>query len=320
MALKEIRATLDLDSTFTFTDSASNIRLAYNKRINLTEFKRHTVQTIQVFHNTFDLNNITGADVGEIIRHTFVSTYPLSFSFESDTIATRVPNASDENVHYRCTEAFSVQQNNIQQSIYKEEWPEKELAGFTNLSFYTPQLYLTILYEVPGFNDSDFFLADPSISLYCVVDEVDCGNVEYAMGCVAEREGAMYAQLEATGTVIPNSFNTLALETFPLYNFARREQGMMRLDAFGVDTDFFFRINNLGSEEMLDPAAIRSAADSARTMVDFNDAFGATRLGTFYPDWVAEIVGNMRGGNERVSTQVIPKRFNDDGTTRMFTP
>lgn len=320
MALKEIRATLDLDSEFTFTDSASNQRLAYNKRVNLTEFKRHTVQTIQVFHNSFDLSNITGSDIGEVIRHTFVSTYPLSYSLNADAIGRRVPNASDENVHYRCTEAFSIAQNNIQQTIYKEEWPEKELAGFTNLSFYTPQLYLTILYEVPGFNDSDFFLADPSVSLYCVVDETDCNNVEYAMGCVAEREGAMYAQLEASGVSIPNSFTTLSLNTFPMYFSPNREQGMMRLDAVGVDTDFFYRINNLSSEEMLDPAAIRSAAAEARTMVPFNDAFGATRLGTFYPDWVAEIVGNMRGGNERVSTQVIPKRFNDDGTTRMFTP
>ena len=322
MALKEIRATLDADARYTFVDSESTVNRVYNKRVNLTEFKRHTVQTIQVFHNTFDLSNITGVSAGEVIRHTFVTTYPISFNPSNlDIAGQRVPNASDENVHYRCTEAFRVSDNDIQQLIYSEEWPEKELAGFTNLSFYTPFVYITVLYQVPNWNDDDFFLADPSVSLYCVVDEVDCGTVEYSMGLVAERESAAYAQLEASGSTIQSTYGQLVLNLFPMYFLGgRRPQGMLRINAFGNRTDWYFPMNNLSAEEMKDPAAVRSDNREAGQMVAFNDAFGRVRLGTFYPDWLEQQLSAIRGIDARISTNVIPKRQNDDGTTRMFTP
>lgn len=320
MALKEIRATLDVDEQYTFVDSASSLRQAFNKRIQLTEFRRHTVQTVQIFHNSFDLSNITGVDTGEVIRHTFVTTYPIAFGGNDDAVGRRVPNASDENVHYRCTEVFSVAQNNVQQLIYSEEWPEKELAGFTNLSFYTPFLYITVLYEVPGWNQSDFYLADPSVSLYMVVDEVDCNSVEYSMGCIAERESATFADLEASGGTIESLYGQLVLNVFPMYRFSRRPQGMLRIDAVGNKTDWYFPMNNLQGEEMKDPTALRSDNREAGQMVNFESAFGRTRLGTFYPDWLEQQLSAIRGVDARVSTNVIPKRQNDDGTTRMFTP
>ena len=38
MAIKEIRAALDLDATYDFTDSETGVYKVYNKRVNLTEF------------------------------------------------------------------------------------------------------------------------------------------------------------------------------------------------------------------------------------------------------------------------------------------
>jgi len=71
---------------------------------------------------------------------------------------------------------------------------------------------------------------------------------------------------------------------------------------------------------MKDPAAVRSDNREAGQMVAFNDAFGRVRLGTFYPDWLEQQLSAIRGIDARISTNVIPKRQNDDGTTRMFTP
>jgi hypothetical protein len=321
MALKEIRAVLDLDGITTALDNVSNVFFAYNKKVNLTEFNRHSIQTADIFHNTFDISASDG--VNEVIRHTFISTYPISFySGNLDAIGPRVPNASDENIHYRETEAFTVEAGKVQDLIYSEKFPDNELAGFTNLSFYTPFVYITVLYLIPGDNTASFIrIIDPSVSLYLAVDETPVNDVEYGIGIVAERESAQWAQFEASGVQIANNVNTLTLNTFPMYFYGgRRSQGMLRYDAFGGDTSFYYRMNKLDPEEMRDIAGVRSDASSASKMVQFNEEFGSTRLGTFYPDWLAQIVYNLGGGKERVSTNMIPKRYNDDGTTRMFTP
>jgi len=321
MAMKEIRAVLDTDLQYEFTDSASTLYRVYNKKVNLTEFTRSTIQTIQMFHNTFDMSVAAGNNQ-EVVRHTLVTTYPVSFYSESnDAVGRRVPNASDENVHYRETEVFSVSSNDIQTRQYYEVFPTEELAYTTNLSIYTPFVYITVMYVVPGFDSQNVFVFSPSVSLYMVVDETEVNDVEYSMGVVAERESASWAQREASGTAIANTVATLALNQFPMWRTGGSQvEGMLRYSAFGGDTSFYYKINNLQSEEMRDIAGVRSDARVGRTMVQGGDAFGATRLGTFYPDWLANIVSNLRGGNERISTNVIPKRFNDDGTTQMFAP
>lgn len=321
MATKEIRAVLDTDLFYEFTDSESTLYRVYNKKVNLTEFNRSTIQTIQLFHNTFDMSVAAGNNQ-EVVRHTFVSTYPISFySLGLDAVGRRVPNASDENVHYRETEVYSVSSNDIQTRQYYEVFPTEELAYTTNLSIYTPFVYITVMYIVPSFDSQNVFVFSPSVSLYMVVDEQEVGDVEYSMGIIAERESAAWAQREASGSLIADSVANLALNQFPMWRTGGSQvEGMLRYSVFGGDSSFYYKINNLQGEEMRDIAGVRSDARTARSMVQGGDAFGGERLGTFYPDWLSTIVSNLRGGNERVSTKVIPKRFNDDGTTQMFTP
>jgi hypothetical protein len=321
MAMKEIRAVLDTDLFYEFTDSASTLYRVYNKKVNLTEFTRSTIQTIQAFHNTFDMSVAAGNNQ-EVVRHTFVTTYPVSFyALGQDAIGRRVPNASDENVHYRETEVFNVSNDDIQTRQYHEVFPTEELAYTTNLSIYTPFVYITVMYIVPNFDNQNVFVFSPSVSLYMVVEEKEVSDVEYAMGIIAERESASWAQREASGSNIANNVADLALNLFPMWRTGGSQvEGMLRYGAFGGDTSFYYKINNLQSESMRDIAAVRSDARVARTMVQGGDPFGAERLGTFYPDWLSGIVSNLRGGNERISTNVIPKRQNDNGTTRMFAP
>jgi len=152
------------------------------------------------------------------------------------------------------------------------------------------------------------------------VQEEKVGMVEYSMGIIAEREEAHWIVREANARNIPNSIGQLSFEVFPMWFITRRRQGMLRFDAFGGDTSFYFKLNNDSAEEMRDISGVRSDARNARQMVGFNKPFGSTRLGTFYPDWLATIISNLRGGNERVSTRTIPHRQSDTGTTLMFLP
>jgi hypothetical protein len=319
--LTEIRTSLELADQNTFPDNVSNIRVVYNKRIPLQEFHKHTIQGVQVFDNNFELGVPAGAVGEQVIRHTLLTTYPVSFnSFEVDFYGQTAPNAATENVHYRQTEVFTLNGSQYPERVYQEEFPLRQLAGYPSLAFYTPFLYLTVMYEFPGFNDSDITLLTPSFSLYCAVEEESVGMVEYSMGIIAEREEAHWVVREGNGRNIPNSINFLAGEVFPMWAANRRPQGMLRYDAFGGDTSFYWNLNNSTAEEMRDFAGVRSDARNARQMVNYQEAFGSTRLGTFYPDWLATIVSNLRGGNERVSTRNIPHRQSDTGTTLMFDP
>lgn len=319
--LTEIRTSLNLADQNTFPDSASVQRLVYNKRIPLQEFHKHTIQGIQVFDNNFELGVPSGALGEQVIRHTLLTTYPVSFNtLNTDFYGATAPNAANDNVHYRQTEVFTLDGNEYPERVYQEEFPLRQLAGYPSLAFYTPFLYLTVMYEFPGFNDTDITILTPSFSLYCAVLEEEVGMVEYSMGIIEERQEANWVEREGNGRNVPNTTTQLALEVFPMWFINRRSQGMLRYDAFGGDTSFYLRLNNDSPEEMRDIAGVRSDALSARQMVGFNEPFGSTRLGTFYPDWLATIVSNLRGGNERVSTQTIPHRQSDTGTTLMFQP
>jgi hypothetical protein len=319
--LTEIRTSLELSDQNVFPDSVSTLRFAYNKRIPLQEFHKHTIQGVQVFDNNFELGVPAGATGEQVIRHTLLTTYPVSFNtFETDFYGATAPNAASENVHYRQTEVFTLNGNQYPERVYQEEFPIRQLAGYPSLAFYTPFLYLTVMYEFPGFNDSDVTLLTPSFSVYCAVEEEAVGMVEYSMGIIAERESAHWVVREANGRNIPSTITSLALETFPMWVTSRRPQGMLRYDTVGGDTSFYWNLNNDTAEEMRDIAGVRTDSRFARQMVQFNEAFGRERLGTFYPDWLATIVSNLRGGNERVSTRTIPHRQSDTGTTLMFQP
>lgn len=319
--LTEIRTSLELDDQNVFPDSPSALRVVYNKRIPLQEFHKHTIQGVQVFDNNLELGVPAGATGEQVVRHTLLTTYPVSFNnIETDFYGATAPNAATENVHYRQTEIFTLNGSEYPTRVYQEEFPLRQLAGYPSLAFYTPFLYLTVMYEFPGFNDADITVRTPSFSLYCAVQEEAVDTVEYSMGIIAEREEAHWIVREGNGRNVPNNITTLALEVFPMWFINRRRQGMLRFDAFGGDTSFYFKLNNDSAEEMRDIAGVRSDAASARQMVSFNQPFGSTRLGTFYPDWLATIVSNLNGGNERVSTQTIPHRQSDTGTTLMFQP
>ena len=318
MPLTEIRATLDVELSETLSASMFDTYRVYNKKINLTNGVRHQVDSIQLFHNTFDIGD-GGADGEAVIRHTFLSLYPQTFyDLDTDTVGDTVANAANDSIIYRKTEVFTVgtttPADKIQQLIYSEEFPQSNLTQLPVQNFYTPHLYLTIMYEFPPNRDT-VYLADPSVSLYMVVDEKPCDSVQYGMGLIKEKTAAMWDLRQASGVSILDSITSLGSNIFPMWKIGGiRPARMLTLNE---QTESYLGLSSGEAESMRALTSFRTDFTAASQMVQARDAFGSIKAASDFPDWVADILMDMPGVISPLLGHNIPVLKNEDGTTRM---
>jgi len=318
MALNEIRATLDIELNEVISAGSFDKYRVYQQKINLTNGLRHQVESIQLFHNTFDIG-VAGADDQVVIRHTFLSLYPQAFyDLDTDTAGDVVADAGNESIIYRKTEAFKVGNSTnvdkIQQLLYSEEFPQSNLTSMPVQNFYTPHLYLTIMYEIP-FSHDTIFLADPSVSIYMVVDEKQCDSVQYGMGLIKEKTAAMWDQRQASGLSIIDNIRYLSGNVFPMWKLGGiRPSRMLTLNE---QTESYLGLASSESESMRDLTQFRTDFTAASQMVPMRDAFGSEKVTSDFPDWVADILMDMNGVISPLLGHNIPVLKNEDGTTRM---
>lgn len=238
----------------------------------------------------------------------FISAQPIIYS-EMDfgplnAYHNRGPQAAEENILYK---AILLKEGN---QYYADEYPNQTLGGMETFTWYSPQIYLTMLiHDV----DEVSVPADLALSVYMAVKEVNATNIEYGMGMINEVLSAQTRTHTVDMYQISASLNVGL--SFPSWKFGGiRPEYMLKADNL---SDFWLNNNSQETEKMIDDANVDIYVGNARTMVPYDQAFGAIdSVKGAIPDWVK--MTNMGFGDMQLRADYPPCLKTDEGITRML--
>lgn len=300
MSLHEIRETIEIPEIVLDGNGFGIVQ----KQINLRGRKLHNVHHLDIFQDAIP----STSGVPTLYIEWFVSPYPIIYSEMNftPTLGNRGAMAGNDTVLMKaiCSAYDPVAFFNI------ETFPNQFLGANPTFTFYTPQLFIT------GFihGEEDATVSNLAFSFYVATDDKNVGLVPYGLGLVRERSVAQGITLMQQGRTIPPSRNVG--QVFPMWKYGgARPERMLRGDALA---DFFLPYASNDSEKMTTTADIRNYLKAARTMVGFDQAFGALDpvLGQV-PDWLR--FGLNRGlVSGPIRAQQPPRKLADNGNTLMF--
>ena len=317
MAIHEIRESIIVDEIII----ESRDEMSYiEKIIPLKVGNRHTVASIDVFIDNILCDHNSDKDIyGEILltsQPLLLTNQSLGQSYGNNT--NRTPAVSVDTILYKMQ--FTIPTQPVGPVLgadpyvnIKQEFPNNFLGAMPTFSWYSPRIYMYVILYAAGVSGT-LKISNLEVSAYVAVDSKKANHLSYMLGNIRERSIAQIGKIMSLGRMIPAA--KITGQTFPMYLFGgARSQLMMKSNAL---QSFYYQLEPQDAEGMLSTQEQRQFLKSARTMVAFDDAFGATTaaLGGV-PDWIKSIAltGVIAGP---VRDQFPPLKFADNGNTRML--
>jgi hypothetical protein len=272
MAIHEFRESISMADAVSV--DASDYKI-FNKRINLRDGFRHTVNFIDYFDDS-QIGTSTGTREAYLF---YVSKYPVipTDLILAEEFANAGPPASDPNVLFKA----SMVKNSAGATTH-DEFPNQFLGASPTFNFYSNHLYLTlILYN----NDvsSETFI-EPQMSVYMAIDSIKPNTVEYMMGYYREYQEAQLIQLLNQGTLLPDTAEKQMGYSFPMWLAGGiRPERMLRAYALA---DWWHNLDGNFAEKTQTVTNLREFYNDAKQMVGFTDAFGSESAKGGVPDWI----------------------------------
>lgn len=298
--------------------------VAFNSKVNLENGMRFTIDAIDVVHNNFDLE-LTGANAQDVVRHTFVSCWPVAVNNNSNQahaygLFDMPTMGSRHDIMFTMTELCTMQADGLGVWSTVSQWPAKELAGFPTMNFATPHLYITVVYQVPNEEGTEesIKIVSPSCSLYMAYREKSVNEVSYTLQYIKERSTAMLIYQQNTGQIYDTYGPSTIGEWFPSWRFGGVRPSLFL--TWGSGAEDYLDTSTENAEEMDDINNLRRDFERAIGTSNYDEIWGFYdgTGGPNMPDWVKyfgmEVVGIMTD----VSTRRIPARRNDEGSLRTF--
>ena len=306
--IHEIRETIQQIGT----SVAETGTIQFQKRINLQDGKRHTINHIDFFDDGI-------VDLG-IVRNSayqvFLTNYPIVLTDETfnQGVYQAGPLAGDDMVLFK---ANGVRDATPQENI-RQEFPNQFLGSMPTFSFYTPQLYFTVILDRLSSEPAPEFTQEIAMSLYMAVDSVEVDAVEYGIGMLREynQNQAMLQRMQ--GITITQ---TDIIGAMPMWQIGGIRPEFMASNATNAlgENWFFSTAGYGGSETMSATSGVRQGLSNARTMTGFGDAFGKDSAGKAIPDWFKAIAKPFPGlESGPVRSQEPPLKHADNGNVRML--
>lgn len=303
--IHEIRETLN---TGEVVAQGSDGSLIIQKRINLQHGKRHTINHCDFFD---DGNMFAGLSQSNFnfAYEFYVTNYPIiptDVTLPGISATTFGPQAGDDQVLFKVRKYTG----GFGQTV--ETFPNTFLGSSPTFSFYTPQLYLTL---IAGGEDLEDYEEKVFMSWYAALNAVDVDSIEYGIGMLREHADNQWRVLNSNGVVI----DVAEIEgAQPMWQIGGiRPEIMSRPSGAGAAEGWFFGLAGYGEgEAMSSTAGIRTGLDLARTMVGHTAAFGDADLDV--PDWFKAIAApfpEFATGPMRANFPPVVK--NNNGNTEM---
>ncbi len=307
MAVNEIRDTIQ--GPITLTDTG----IGYMTRcINLKEGFRNEILSVDVTNDNVSLSTVFGAPPRAY--QLFVSPYPIIPTQEDLTLndgATIFPNAgplsADEQVLYKETEISYYQSESADRPVFfKTQFPSPQLAATPTTNWFSPHLYITILYW--GTSEE---VIDTKFSLFLRVNQVKSSGTTVSMGQYKEFLDSQCRLLTDTAVVYDPA--DIAGYTFPMWRYGGIRPELMISGTTALR--YYNRVANNANQEMTTRAALQTAYTDATSMSAFDAAFGDPALNL--PEWITlmDVSGVTSGALRQYAP---PLKYADNGNTLMF--
>jgi hypothetical protein len=306
--IHEIRETIQQ----TGTSVAETGTIQFQKRINLQDGKRHTINHIDFF----DDGIVDAGIVRNSAYQVFLTNYPIVITDETfnQAVFQSGPLAGDDMVLFK---ANGVRDATPQENI-RQEFPNQFLGSMPTFSFYTPQLYFTVILDRLSSEPAPEFTQSIAMSLYMAVDSVDVDAVEYGIGMLREYNQNQAMMQRMQGITITQ---TDIIGAMPMWQIGGIRPEFMASNATNAlgENWFFSTAGYGGSETMSETDNVRQGLSNARTMTGFGDAFGKDSAGKAIPDWFKAIAKPFPGlESGPVRSQEPPLKHADNGNVRML--
>jgi len=307
MAVNEIRDTIQGPITLTPEGKGYMTRC-----INLKEGYRNEILSVDVTNDNVELS--TNFGVPPTGYQLFVSPYPIIPTNEDLTLNDGLvifpnagPMAGDEQVLYKeSTVAFYSTEAQPQPTVYKNQFPSAQVAATPTTKWYSPHVYITILYW--GTGDT---IVDTKFSLFMRVNQVKSSGTTVSMGQYKEFLDSQCRLLTDTAVIYDPA-------DVPGYVFPMWRHGGIRPELMISGTTalrYYNRVAANANQDMTARGALQTAYTDATGMVAFDAAFGDPALNL--PEWITLMdVGGITAG--AIRQYPPPLKFSDNGNTLMF--
>ena len=303
----------EIRETIQQSGSSDTTVLQFQKRINLKEGMRHTINHIDFFDDGIDGSIRPEQDTGYQV---YISNYPIVMTNEEFVLDSGMdsgPLAGDDLVLFKAS-MLSFTYGTNPPIFIRQEFPNQFLGSMPTFSFYTPQLYFTVIYTDTG----AVGIKSPSMSIYMAVDSVECNSVEYGIGMLQEYSENQAMLQRMQGIAITQSD---IIGAMPMWQIGGIRPEFMASNATNTlgENWFFSTAGYGGSETMSATSGVRQGLSNARTMTGFGDAFGKDSAGKAIPDWFKAIAKPFPGlESGPVRSQEPPLKHADNGNVRML--
>jgi len=307
VAVNEIRDTIQ--GPITLTEDG----IGYMTRcINLKEGFRNEILSVDVTNDNITLSTQFGEPPKAY--QLYVSPYPIIPTTEDLNLNNGIvilPNAGpmsgDELVLYKETEVvYYVSEGQFAPLSYKEQFPSAQVAATPTTKWYSPHLYITILYW--GSADE---IIDTKFSLFLRVNQIKSSGTTVSMGQYKEFLDSQCRLLTSTAVVYDPA--DVAGYVFPMWRYGGIRPELMISGTTALR--YFNRVASNANQEMTTRAALQTAYSDATGMVEFDTAFGDLALNL--PEWITLMdVGGVTAG--AIRQYPPPLKFADNGNTLML--
>lgn len=290
MPLSIVKETIELEEV-TF-DGEGNAFLT--KRINLERGKQHRLLQVDYYTDAYPSSDLE--------MELVISAYPqvpTDMRYQPATnLNRRYVAGGDDSVLFKARATI------FRTAIVGEagaQFPSPEIASQNKSVFYTDHVYINMHLMGP----IDGQVLNIAFSFMLVLDDKNVNNLVHTIGVLAEQHDAMCALIMSNGRMV--SRDVLEGNTFPMWRY-----GGIRPEHMVADT-FWLQLSTTDDELMASTTVIRGQVASARTMAEFDEAFGTPK----YPDWIKM---NLNQGitTGPIRADPIPLKYADNGNTRMF--
>lgn len=313
MAVHEFKESLSIDRLTVGQSGNEGPQVAMlNKRINLQEGKRHTLMAVDFMDDSLE-----GLYEDTVFAYeVFVSPYPINLTAMNfaNLMQNRGPAAGSDQVLWKKVVVFEAGAS----ALVDQQMPNNFLGSMPTSTWYTPTLYLTVVFHTP--NNIVNTLVNPCYSFYLSVQSEEVDTVEYFMGCMGEMMEAYTRSRMSNGVVVLNTRNGDDVTDYQGYTFPMWKYGGIRPEYMLRGRPSFMNFFNQtdGPENMIQQDQIVLFIGRARNMVAFDEAFGEVDVAKGpIPDWIRFVgdVGGLEYGNVRPNFPPMLKF--DDGVTQM---
>jgi len=303
MPIHEIRETIQQSG------STTNGVLQFQKRIEIKNGMRHTINHLDFFDD--GLKGATNVTVAGFGYQVYVSNYPIILTdnqFHQAPMQSG-PLAGDDLVLFKS----NMLSYGAAQVYQRQEFPNQFLSSMPTFTFYSPQLYFTVIFT----NVTEMeFSQDIAMSLYMVVESKSVDAVEYGMGMIQEYSQNQAMLLRKQGRTITQREIKAAQPLWQMGGIRAEFMSSNDINTLGQQW-FYSQAGYSESEAMTETDTIRLGLNAARSMVSPLTPFGSRA--DDIPDWFKAIAKPFPGLEAGpVRAQFPPLKFDNNGNTLMF--